>query len=153
MVWKRIESALMQVHLGWGLASHPQTTNTNPQWPQVDGWLHHSIHISSLSVETPQNQTTGPCLPIFSDESAPSLALLAEAAAKKADTTKKNSLGVMPRQIRPYDPAAKLSSTLVLRIENLEFIEMAEMLPETWASVTPLVQDSPMPCRPITWGR
>ena len=45
-------------------------------------------------------------------------------------------------QIRPYDPTAKLPSKLVLRIENLEFIEMAEMLPENWASVTPLVQDS-----------
>ena len=34
-------------------------------------------------------------------------------------------------QIRPYDPTAKLPNKLVLRIENLEFIEMAEMLPET----------------------
>ena len=29
---------------------------------------------------------------------------------------------------------------------------MAKMLPETWASVTPLVQDSAMPRRPITRG-
>lgn len=29
---------------------------------------------------------------------------------------------------------------------------MAEMLPETWASITPLVQDSAMPRRPITRG-
>ena len=55
-------------------------------------------------------------------------------------------------QIRPYDPTAKLPNKLVLRIENLEFIEMAEMLPETWASVTPLVQDPAMPRRPITRG-
>ena len=94
-------------------------------------------------------------LPTFSDESSPGLALLAEAAAIKADTTKTQlppSPGLTPMQIRPYDPTAKLPSKLVLRIENLEFIEMAEMLPETWASVTPLVQDPAMPRRPIIRG-
>ena len=34
----------------------------------------------------------------------------------------------------PYNPAAKLPRKLVSRIEKLEFIEMAELLPETWAS-------------------
>ena len=110
--------------------------------------MQHSIHIFSHSAESQGNQATGTYLPTFSDESFPGLALLAEAAAKKADTTKTQlppSPGLTPMQIRPYDPTAKLPSKLVLRIENLEFIEMAEMLPETWASVTLLVQDPAMP--------
>ena len=137
---------------GWPFTHTPPTL----RWSATaGGWLHHSIHFSLHSVETQQNQMTGPCLPTFSDESAAGLALLAEEAAKKADTTKTQlppSLGLMPRQIRPYDPAAKLPSKLVLRIENLEFIEVAEMLPETWASVTLVAQDLAMPLRPITQG-
>ena len=93
-------------------------------------WMVTPFHTHFLTLcrdTTESDYWPGPCLPTFSDESAPGLALLAEAAAKKADTTKTQlppSLGWTPRQIRPYDPAAKLPSKLLLRIENLEFIEI-----------------------------
>ena len=59
----------------------------------------------------------------------------------------------VPFQLQ-HDPATKLPAELVHRIENLEFLEMAEMLPKTWASVIviPLTHDSAMLHWPITQG-
>jgi len=101
-----------------------------------------------------KSPTAVPHLPTFSDESASGLALLAEAASKrKVDTPKVQPCYAQfaPFQLR-HDPTTKLPAKLVHRIENLEFVEMAEMLPETWASVIPLTHDSAMPRRPITRG-
>ena len=62
--------------------------------------------------------------------------LLAEAAAKrKVEAQPLNTM--VTCHLQPHDPTAKLLGRLVRRIENLEFLEMAEMLPETWASLTP----------------
>ena len=65
---------------GWLFTHTPLTI----RWSATaSGRVQHSIHISSHSAESQGNQATGTCLPTFSDESSPGLALLAETAAKK----------------------------------------------------------------------
>jgi len=55
----------------------------------------------------------------------------------------------VPFQLQ-HDPTTKQPAKLVHRIENLEFLEMAGMLPKTWVSVIPLTHDSAMFRWPIT---
>ena len=77
-------------------------------------------------------------LPVFDAGSGNSTARLAAAAATQASPETGISIpeGNLPRpralHSGTYSPTARLPQKLVEKIQNLEFVETSEMLPETW---------------------
>ena len=87
-------------------------------WPHAP--LRWHLHSGALTLGA-DVQVAGQSVPLFAAEAVPETVVLPAASL------------VVASPAPPYNPAIKLPAKLTAKIESLQFIEMAELLPEAWA--------------------